>query len=201
MFIDEITILGDELYPIVNLNQLLVNTLHANQFELETLPLVPGDRFYYFPHLANIREAIFFGAAVTINGELISSIGSPTSLTYLLGGVDDRMGFIMFLHCLHTFTGTPKTGAFFIDGLLFICDWTEPALQQFEELLFDENIDEVGINFQYNEAYNRFWWDARRYHYFYNAQPVLSAADIWEEQRILMRSFINLVNDFTSDDN
>ena len=75
----------------VNLNQLLINTLHAKSVELETPLLVPKDGFYYL-YLANIREAVFFGTAVTINKELIASTENPTSLTCLLDEVDGRMG-------------------------------------------------------------------------------------------------------------
>jgi len=182
------------------MHELLVDQLRVQNFWLNTLPHIPGDVFYYFPHNVPIADACYFAAAVMVDHDIFTCIGTATTLTYLLIGTADPVGLIQFFECLHTFTGVVREGAFIINDVLFVCDWSEPAIQQLEQAILDDGAEEIGVDIQRDKEYYQFWRAARRYLYLYNSDSEISAESLMKQQKKLFSSFIQVYEDSCDED-
>ena len=191
-------IMDQGLLPAPNIHGLLVNQFSAQHFWVNTLPRFPGDRFYCFPQLEIDLAHLFFGGAVIIDGSLFFVTGSMTTLTYMFPFVEDPVSIVQFLQCLHTYNGVIRIGAFIINDMPYICNWSIEAINMLESLIINLELDEISIDLAYNREYFNFWQNVRRNLFIYSSNDWIEAADMLRQQYELLEDVNERAMDFVA---
>ena len=195
------SILHHGLLPAPNIHDLLVNQFAAQNFWIETLPRLPGDRFYCFRQLEMDLPHLYFGGSVIIDGDLFSVVGTAMTLTYIFPGVNDPVSIVQFFQCLHTFNGIIRPGSFIVNDIPFICNWSIESIHIFERVIVSLDVDEISINLRYNRTYFNFWQDVRRHLYIYNSEDWIEPVDMLRQQYILLEDVNERAADYVAGEN